>query len=457
VLINNIIKNILMQAKIQNGIFYLETPQIGNSCHIVLIRAGDGSHAPEIGDVLVKLWSMLNNLEKGEVEDLKGVNRRHLYPGNLYVLIGYGPEVFSIKDVKKQKPQDLGDAYTFAAPSIKGGGYIIQDSDIKYAKDIVKNDAASEHIIMQFVGDNQFITSRAVSESWKLLSRFKNSQGNDTLYITKIFTGFQRDDKRNWFGFHDGVSNLPSKDRLQVIGVTRGDVVEKDRWFVNGTYMAFLRIEFDLDKWRTFKDTDQSIIIGRDKITGCPLIGVDKNNQPIKDNRCPVRGTFEVLENGNEVFREHAPFGKQRYLPPGVSDKVLKRSHVGTANPTDELFDRYNSYRIYRQGFEFLEPIESYPGFRVGLNFVSFQKNPKRVFNILKHSYRNNDHINDLSGLPSFEAFISVRTAGIFLVPPLITNEPFPGAAIFLDDHYTGTISKSKYSGRIGHSYYNPK
>jgi Dyp-type peroxidase family len=445
-----------MEAKLQNGIFYLPTPKIGNSCHIALIRAGVRSNAPEIGEVLVKLWRMFKNLEKGIVEDLIGVHQRHLHPGNLSVLIGYGPEIFLIKDVKKQKPLELSGEALFKLPRLGGGGPIIEDSDIMYSRDIVKNDAESQHIVLQFVGDNEFITSRAAFETWKFLTRFQNSQGNDTLYITGIFTGFQRDDRRNWFGFHDGVSNLPSKDRLQVISITRKDVVDKDIWTTNGTYLAFLRTEFDVNEWSKVKDADQSIIIGRDKITGCPLIGVDKKNQPIKDNRCPISGTFEVIEEGNEIFREHPPFGKQRYLPLGASDKVLEKSHVGTANPADEQSDRNNSYRIYRQGFEFLEPIESYPGFRVGLNFISFQKSPKRLFNILKHS-SSKKQIHNSSELPSFETFFTVRTAGIFLVPPLVMNEPFPGAGIFLDELSIANISKSKLPATFGRSYYNHK
>jgi Dyp-type peroxidase family len=444
-----------MQGKLQNGIFYLDTPTIGNSSHIVFIRAGIGSNASEIGETLVKLWAMLKNLENGIVNDLKGVNKRHLHPGNLTTLIGYGPAIFLIKDVKKQKPLDFSDEVAFKFPSLNGGGPIIQDSEILYSKNVVKNDTQSEQIILQFVGDNEFITGRASFETWKLLSRLQNSKGSDTLYVKNVFTGFQRDDRRNWFGFHDGVSNLPSKDRLQIISIAKKDVVHKDTWTINGTYMAFLRIEFDVNEWSKVKESDQSIIIGRDKITGCPLIGVDKNKQPIKDSRCPVRGTFEVLEKGNEIFREHAPFGKQMYLPSGFSDDLLKKSHIGTANPTDEQSDRTNSYRIYRQGFEFLEPIESYPGIRVGLNFISYQKTPKRLFNIFKHSSAKNNQDYQHTKLPSFETFFTVRNAGIFLVPPLVMNEPFPGAGIFLDEISIAQLNKSRsnYLGGLRKRY----
>ena len=309
-------------------------------------------------------------------------------------------------------------------------------------------------MVLQFIGDDEFITGRASFETWKLLSRLQNSKGNDSLYIKSVFTGFQRDDGRNWFGFHDGVSNLPSKDRLQVMSIAKKDVTQNDMWTINGTYMSFLRVEFDINEWVKLKETDQSIIIGRDKITGCPLIGVDKNKQPIKDKRCPVKGTFEVIEKGNEIFREHAPFGKRMYLPPGFSNNLLKKSHIGVANPRDGQADRTNAYRIYRQGFEFLEPIGSYPGFRVGLNFISFQKTPKSLFNILRRSSIKNTQ-EDSAEVPSFDTFFTVRNAGTFLVPPLVMNEPFPGASIFLDELSIAKINKSrlKYTSKIRQTY----
>jgi deferrochelatase/peroxidase EfeB len=238
------------------------------------------------------------------------------------------------------------------------------------------------------------------------------------------------------------------------MSIAKKDVTQEDMWTINGTYMAFLRIEFDINEWIKLKETEQSIIIGRDKITGCPLIGVDKNKQPIKDNRCPIRGTFEVIEKGNEIFREHAPFGKQMYLPREFSDNLLQKSHIGTVNPTDEQSNRANAYRIYRQGFEFLEPTGSYPGLRVGLNFISFQRSPKRLSNMLKHRSTPNTQ-TERSGVPSFDTFFSVRNAGIFLIPPLVMSEPFPGASIFLDEISIAKINKSglNYTSKMGRQY----
>ena len=51
------------------------------------------------------------------------------------------------------------------------------------------------------------------------------------------------------------------------------------------------------------------------------------------------------------------------------------KSHVGRMLKTQN--------RIFRQGFEFLEAINNYPYFRVGLNFVGFQGSTEKIFRII--------------------------------------------------------------------------
>ena len=70
-----------------------------------------------------------------------------------------------------------------------------------------------------------------------------------------------------------------------------------------------MRIALDLQSWEDTSLTLQEITIGRDKLTGCPLIGVRKNNKTLKDSRCPVPGTSEIIDPGNEYFRDHPPYG----------------------------------------------------------------------------------------------------------------------------------------------------
>ena len=52
--------------------------------------------------------------------------------------------------------------------------------------------------------------------------------------------------------------------------------------------MAFLRIEIDWEVWDSINRSKQELIIGRDKLYGSPLIGVDKNNNPLTSKTFPI-------------------------------------------------------------------------------------------------------------------------------------------------------------------------
>jgi deferrochelatase/peroxidase EfeB len=88
--------------------------------------------------------------------------------------------------------------------------------------------------------------------------------------------------------------------------------------------------------------------------------------------------------------------------------------------------------RIFRQGFEFLEAINNYPYFRVGLNFVGFQGSTEKIFRIIKYGFDQvnfgGDPVNRIAGT---DKLLSVRGAGIFLVPPFVRGEEFPGEVAF--------------------------
>ena len=428
-----------MNNILQEGIYYKNNQRAGNSFSIIFLQVSEGSTADEIGLVLKELWSMYEELKMGIQRDIKEVNKRHWYSGNLSILIGYGPRVFSIDGCRRQKPSGLEYHKKFSNPFSRGGGPIIEGSSISYADDIRINHVSFEHLLLQFIGDDNLTVNRAIVETWKLLSTFKNKQNEHVLSISKIYEGFQRNDGRSWLGFHDGVSNLASKDRFRAIAISNKALNVNDLWTENGTYMSFIRIAIDLDKWQRIEKEIQEIIIGRDKITGCPIIGKDSNGKPIKDARCPVKGTHEVIERGNEVFREYPQIGSTVYKPISSYEKNLEYSHISRAKLSNINIRQDSSIKIYRQGFEFFESLDSFPGFRVGLNFISYQNDPSKLIRILQEGFGRNIHTNKESN--TLEDYFSVRSAGIFLVPPLATNDLFPGMSIFLDS--SKTIVKS--------------
>lgn len=410
--------------KIQEGIYYRANPPIGKAFCLLSLRAEEPSQASDLGVVILEISKRLVRLKKGMTTDIK-VNEKHRKIGNLTILYAYGPRLFEINGSKKKRPSTFSDSWNFKSPDNNGGGKILDSSDIKYSAKVSHNHLLLDHVVFQFIADSEFYTNRAVIDVWKELYSHQKVTGHSPFRITGLYKGFQREDQRNWLGFHDGVSNLKPNERPQVILINSRSLGPDDRWTINGSYLAFMRIGVNLGKWEAVPLNSQEIIIGRDKQTGCPLVGVGKNGKPLKDSRCPVPGTSEVIDPGNERFRDHPPYSR-------YDARILKQSHIGGTTPIDEVpIWNKKSIRIYRQGFEFLVPSEHAPGFVAGLNFVSFQNTPERLYRALTYQQMILQKYTMQGLKPNLDEFMSVWAAGIFFVPPIAQDEPFPGARIF--------------------------
>jgi Dyp-type peroxidase family len=413
--------------ELQEGIYYRKKPEIGNSLSIITLRVIRNSDIGLIGRAIKEIWNHLAHLKKGITVDLK-IDINHRKVGNLTTLLAYGSNIFQLPGSKKSKPLSFSDYWNFSSPSSSGGGPIVEGSGLSYAPCITENHLLNDHILFQFIADNEFYTKRACIEVWKAIYRLEKEGNNSPFRIVNLYSGFQRADKRNWLGFHDGVSNLSPNERPYVIPISSSATSVIEKWTVNGTYLAFIRMNLDLEKWQDTKVPIQELVIGREKLTGCPLIRTDKIKKPIKDNRCPVPGTSEIIDPGNEYFRDHPPYGTS------TENQILNQSHIGSTRPIERIpaWDK-KSIRIYRQGFEFLVASKEKPGFRAGLNFVSFQNTPERLFRALTYRHIISHKIATEASVPTLEQFTSVSAAGVFFVPPLSKNEPFPGAQIFFD------------------------
>nr|WP_248277619.1 Dyp-type peroxidase domain-containing protein [Brasilonema sp. UFV-L1] len=247
--------------------------------------------------------------------------------------------------------------------------------------------------------------------------------GAAPLLLTGFYSGFQRDDGRSWIDFHDGISNMKSSERSGAIAIKPRP--PEERWIEGGTYLVFLRIAIELTVWQKLNRQQQELLVGRDKITGCPLMSLDSEGHPVIKTGCPVTGRTDVLSPGNEAFFE----------PETVNETILKQSHVQRANHHLTPVSDRTSLRIFRQGYDFLEPLDSAPGFRTGLNFVSFQDTPERLLRMLTQETwlgSTNFGGDPKNQLTDMDRFLSIRAAAIFLVPPVVEGELFPGAGIFM-------------------------
>lgn len=437
-----------MNLKAQEGIYYRNFlsfkrnsayrgrthPLQNKSIGIIFLRASNDSKAIQVAKTLAKLWKTYRLLQLGKVEDLPGCR---LPSERLTTLIGYGKNIFKLREVRRRIPLDF-EGKQFL-PSPKGGEPILKGSGITYSKDVHENVGTTEDILIQFIADSQLAVSRAIVETWKYL---KSTTEEETLRFTKLYTGFRREDGRSWLGFHDEVSNMNNiKERKDAIFVdtVHNRLLPRDCWTAGGTYLCFLRIAIDLEIWHKLERTQQELIIGRDKLTGHPLVGVDRNGRPVTNGR---RGISQRSRSDTKKFREHPDYfqmsshinSSQGKFDIPASLKVLNQSHIGRTRQLSKTrsFDP-SSRRIFRQGFEFLESTKNNltSPLTVGLNFISFQNDPRRLFFILTDPHwLGNVNFGGDQNDADLAKLLSVRAAGVFFVPKL--EKPFPGTEIFI-------------------------
>jgi deferrochelatase/peroxidase EfeB len=394
-----------MDERFQEGLFHAPGKRPLACFTVLFLRSAKDASALEVGKSLGALWSRYQDLKAGVLPDL---GPEPVPSGNLTVLVGYGMRAFQLPGARKE-PIELGRRAQFLSPRPSGGGPLLPASGLDYDSDVVIN-RATEDIAVQFIADTQLAVNRAVVETWKFL----HDEGDASpLMLAGFYSGFSREDGRSWIDFHDGLSNMKSSERASAMSIKTVQS-DDDVWTRGGTYMAFIRLAVDLPAWRRLDVNQQELLVGRAKQSGCPFEAVDAEGRGTPVTGCEADPTHEDF---------HEP-------PEGVGDPILKLSHVQRANHHRRNVERDDSLRIYRQGYEFLEPLETAPGFRAGLNFVSFQDTPRRLLRMLTSpgwlgstNFGGEDR--------SHPGLLLVRAAGIFLVPPVDPGEPFPGASIF--------------------------
>ena len=165
---------------------------------------------------------------------------------------------------------------------------------------------------------------------------------------------------------------------------------------------------------------------------------MDIERNPVAIGRCPP---FSEIRFFNKDFHNHPDYFNNsnasrifdKNLDMNISSKILSQSHIGRTRHMDKI-DSNNptSRRIFRQSYEFIEPVYNNPvkPFRVGLNFVSFQNDPGRLFFILTDpNWMGNTNFGGDGSPQSMDKLLSVLTAGVFFVPSV--ENPFPGVCIF--------------------------
>lgn len=402
-----------MADRIQEGVFFRSSERPSASYRLVLLNAADGVDGGLVKHAVGRVIEMLHHLKAGELSDLAGSSPAEKQVtaesfAGLSVLVGFGRRLFDGEAhdpplVRLPRPALLASLARDREP------FPALPWDIQAA---AGNEGEAD-IALQLIGSNEAGVNRAAVEVWKL-----TVDEGLPLRTVASYSGFQRPDGRGWLEFHDGVSNIAAGQRLEAL--TSGP---DPGWMAGGTFMAFLRLAVDLAVWRGLSRAQQELVIGRDKLSGAPLIGVrhESGGQP--------RPISFPSRSDTPAGQAHADYAD----PPQTTDPLLEASHTHRANQNRSSSFAPAGLRIFRQGYDFLEAIGP-AGPRLGLNFVSFQGD----LGSFQHLMHLPGWLADVNfggptdpatgDLPSPQ-LITLMAGGFYAIPP--RGGPFPGAEVF--------------------------
>ena len=409
----------MVAGAIQDGIIWRRCEAPRSHFKLLLLDYDKDIELMMLKHHLTEFWRIWGDLRRGRSPDLPP--EHGFDPARLQVMIGFGHRLFDDFDHELPlRPFGIDNRWRFLEPA-GPDREILPNSGLRYADSVDRN-AGDAPIVVQITADTPLAVSRVQVETERYLARHAQNVEGPSVWIDATSDGFGRQDHRSWIKFHDGISNIPKGElRRQVIAIKPDNAGGQD-WSINGSYCVFIKLSVNLTNWEAIDHRRQELLVGREKYTGCPIIKIDPNGSLVTDLSCPVPGTRQIHERGNEGFRE----------PPDGLTAELMQSHVQRANHHRQPYSRVDSRRIYRQGFEFLD--DGKDGLDIGLNFVSFQDDPDRTFFILTQlGWLGGVNFggDPTSTTEEENNLLTVRMAGSYFIPPEHPGNPFPGSFLF--------------------------
>jgi deferrochelatase/peroxidase EfeB len=387
-------------GRLQPGIYFKKP---GRCYRLVLLNVRAGTPRDKAASALERVWRTLVDLRRGVIQDLKP--SRPTDPSlkgeasELTCLLGLGASLFDKYPAMKRPPQLL-PLRPEPFPSLRW----VPEADRR---------PGEADLAVQLIAETDLAVDRALVELCMLMDT------SSVLELVTFHGGFnRRGDGRSWLGFLDGLSNIASEERAAVVTAGGGH----PPWMDGGSYMGMLRLDLDLRTWRGLSREHQETIIGRDKLSGCPLERIDPPLNPVVAPGCPVLGPGA------------RPAEFLNPPPPPARQTLLRESHIHRANPNRGQPGRRDNNRIFRQGYEFVEMLGT-GRLRLGLNFVSFQSDLSSLTNILMTpGWLGNANLGGPAdarpGAPEpVRNLVRVIAGGYYAVPP--DAVPFPGADAF--------------------------
>jgi Dyp-type peroxidase family len=393
--------------RLQEGIYFRPNARPGRCYRLLLLNASPHTTLGQIEKGIRTIWARLDTLKNELAADLRP-DRLQAPPGNtppgssaLTCLLGFGAPLFEDYE-SLECPVRL--TRLAGDPPFPALAWV----------DRGDRQTGEAHLLLQFIAESELAVSRAVAETWLLIRSRKLR-----FEVAGLYAGFNREDRRSWLGFHDGISNIEPELRREAIEA-RSDAPsgENPAWMDGGTYMGYLRLALDLEMWNALSVPERERAVGRREDTGCPILHMPRVGDDVRLAGCPRTVGPDSVEYRNPPA---ASLDSQDLTQFAHMNRANVNRHRGFVDPADR------DNRIFRQGYEFLEGLSD-GRIRIGVNFVSFQRSLMCLTAILGAPGWLGD-ANFGGEKPQPSPLMSLIGGGLYAVPP--TKEPFPGAALF--------------------------
>jgi deferrochelatase/peroxidase EfeB len=174
-------------------------------------------------------------------------------------------------------------------------------------------------ILPAIEGDDPSFSSRAAATDLIFLLASDDYYVNEYLYgliyygnvhpgirVQSVERGYARPDSREPSGFEDGSSNprdtVPNSLMHRFVYIKEGD--DEPQWCVNGTYLAFRKIQRRLKDFFKLDRIQQETIIGSDKTSGDPIADMPVCCHKFKMNpRREHPDLFGIMDEDRQILR----------------------------------------------------------------------------------------------------------------------------------------------------------
>jgi Dyp-type peroxidase family len=229
----------------------------------------------------------------------------------------------------------------------------------------------------------------------------------------KVERGYQRADRRESFGFLDGLRNIPTAERARVISTTEDIEPDGPAWAIGGTYLAYMKVQQNVPVAAQMGTSAMENTIGRRQDDA------SRQDQP-----------------------EHMNPREEPDFDPGSSTPTTG-SHVRKAGPRSNDQRDANDVFLFRRGIPFTD-LASDDTLETGLQFVGFARSLDYMKVVWNHWIMNPDFPVAGTGIDQLfrNDLTIVMGAASFFVPP--DDARFIGASIFLGPEYPATSHAAK-------------